>query len=66
MRQDKNACPQVGEVVLVVGDEKNRADWKKGKVVRLVKGQDSVVRGVKILTKGHLIERPFLLFVRWS
>ena len=61
VRREKNACPQVGEVVLVVGDEKNRADWKKGKVVRLVKGQDGVVRGVKILTKGHLIERPLSL-----
>ena len=61
VRREKNACPQVGEIVLVVGDEKNRADWKKGKVVKLVKGKDDVVRGVKILTNGHHIERPLSL-----
>ncbi|CAB3995149.1 Hypothetical predicted protein [Paramuricea clavata] len=32
-------APEVGEVVLVVGEEKNRSEWKKGKVVRQVKEQ---------------------------
>ena len=54
----ENACPEVGEMMLVVGEEKNRAEWKRGKVVELIKGKDNVVRGVKILTKGHTIERP--------
>ena len=26
--------PDVGEIVLIVADEKNRGEWKKGKVVR--------------------------------
>ena len=38
--------PRVGEVVLVLGEEKNRGLWKKGKVVRLISGKDGVVRGV--------------------
>ena len=35
--------PRVGEVVLVLGEEKNRDLWKKGKVVRLISGKDGVV-----------------------
>ncbi|CAB3998687.1 Hypothetical predicted protein [Paramuricea clavata] len=54
-------APEVGEVVLVVGEEKNRSEWKKGKVVRQVKGKDGVVRGVVLLHKGHTIERPLQL-----
>ena len=57
----ENACPEVGEMMLVVGEEKNRAEWRRGKVVELIKGKDNVVRGVKILTKGHTIERPLTL-----
>ena len=45
-----NACiPKLGE---------NRGKWKKGKVVSHVQGRDGVVRGVKLLHKGHTIERP--------
>ena len=53
--------PQIGEVVLIIGEEKNRGLWKKGKVVRLVKGSDGVVRGVILLYKGHHMERPLQL-----
>ena len=39
--------PRVKEVVLVLGEEKNRGLWKKAKVlVRLISGKDGVVRGV--------------------
>jgi hypothetical protein len=48
-------------MMLVVGVEKNRAEWKWGKVVELIKGKENVVRVVKILTKGHTIERPLSL-----
>ncbi|XP_028410919.1 uncharacterized protein LOC114533573 [Dendronephthya gigantea] len=54
-------APEVGEVVLVAGEEKNRSEWKKGRVVRQVKGKDGVVRGVVLLHKGHTIERPLQL-----
>ena len=53
--------PDIGEIVLVVGDEKNRAKWKKGRVMRHVRGRDGVIRGVILLHKGHHIERPLTL-----
>ena len=46
-----------------MGDEKNRLEWKKGRVVRRVQGRDGVIRGVILQHKGHQIERP-LSFVR--
>ena len=55
------AVPEIGEIVLIVGDEKNRGEWKKAKVVRYVQGKDGVVRGVVMLYKGHHIERPLQL-----
>lgn len=54
-------APQIGDIVLVVGEEKNRGEWKKGKVLRHVRGKDGVVRGVVLLHKGHTIERPLQL-----
>ena len=53
--------PEIGEIVLLVGDEKNRGEWKKGKVTKLIRGRDGVIRGVKILHKGHHLERPLSL-----
>ncbi|CAB4012503.1 Hypothetical predicted protein, partial [Paramuricea clavata] len=44
--------PEVGEVVLVVGEEKNRSEWKKGKVVRQVKGKDGVTVTVGVSTRN--------------
>ena len=61
LNKDGGATPVVGEVVLVVGDEKNRGEWKKGKVSCLIQGKDGVVRGVVLLDKGHTIERPLQL-----
>ena len=34
---------------------------ERGRVLELIKGKDNVVRGVKILTKGHTIDRPLPL-----
>ena len=61
LNKEEGATPVVGEVVLVVGDEKNRGEWKEGKVMRLIQGKDGVVRGVILLHKGHTIERPLQL-----
>ena len=61
LNKETATTPKVGEIVLVVGDEKNRGEWKKGKVVRLVQGKDGVVRGVTLFRKGHTIERPLQL-----
>ena len=53
--------PDIGEIVLIVADEKNRGEWKKGKVVRHIRGKDGVVRGLSLLHKGHHIDRPLNL-----
>ena len=56
-RLDAHA-PEVGEIVLILGEEKNRGRWKKGKVIRIVKGADGLARGVILLHKGKQLERP--------
>ena len=61
LNKKEGATPVVGEVVLVVGDEKNRGEWKKGKVSHLIQGKDGIVRGVILFHKGHTIERPLQL-----
>ena len=50
--------PEGGEIVLILGEEKNRGRWKKGKVIRIVRGADGVARGVILLHKGKQLERP--------
>ena len=59
IKRGDNNYPDIGEVVLIVGDEKNRGEWKKGRVLK--RGRDGVVRGVTLLHKGHNIERPLSL-----
>lgn len=54
-------APEVGERILVVREETNRSEWKKGKVLRQVKGRDGVIRGVELLHKGRSIVRPLQL-----
>ena len=61
IQKERSKVRELGEVVLVVGDEKNRGIWKKGKVVNQITGRDGVVRGVMIQHKGHIIERPLQL-----
>ena len=53
-RLDAHA-PEVGEIVLILGEEKNRGRWKKGKVIRIVKGADGVARGGDLATQGKAI-----------
>ena len=61
LNKETGTIPEVGEIVLIIGDEKNRGEWRKGKVVRLIKGKDDVVRGVTLLYKKHTIDRPLQL-----
>ena len=61
MKRSDAAIPGVGEIVLVVGDQKNRGIWTKGKVLRHIKGRDGIVRGAVLLHKGHEIKRPLEL-----
>ena len=53
--------PQLGEVVLIIGEETNRGKWMNGRVLRYVKGKDGVIRGAIVLHKGNHIERPIHL-----
>ena len=53
--------PDIGEIVQIVADEKNRGEWRKGKVVPHFRGKDGVVRGLSLLHKGHHIDRPLNL-----
>lgn len=48
---------EVGDVVVVYEEEKKRGEWKIGVVESLVKGRDSIVRGVKVrvVIKGKSI-----------
>ena len=61
MNRKTAPVPDIGEIVLVLGDEKNRGKWKKGRVMRHVRGRDGVIRGVTLLHKSHHIERPVSL-----
>ena len=53
--------PEIGEIILIIGDEKNRGEWKKGRVLRHIRGRDRVVRGVGLLHKGNQIQPPLQL-----
>jgi hypothetical protein len=61
VNKSTSPVPEIGEIVLIVGDEKNRGRWMKGKVVKYVKGKDGVIRGVIVLHKGNYLERPVQL-----
>ena len=51
--------PEIGKVVLLKEDIKNRAHWKIGRVIGKIIGKDGVTRGMKIkLGNGYIVERP--------
>ena len=53
--------PEIGAAVLVVGDGKNRHEWKHGLVGDLLRGKDEVVRGVRMIVNNKVWERPIQL-----
>ncbi|KAL9967322.1 hypothetical protein ACROYT_G025523 [Oculina patagonica] len=61
IKRGESDFPEIGEVVLIIGDEKNRGEWKKGRVLKHIRGRDGVVRGVDLLHKGNQIQRPIQL-----
>ena len=61
MNRSDAVIPGVGEIVLVVGEQKNRGIWMKGKDLHHIKRRDGIVRGAVLLHKGHEIERPLEL-----
>ena len=56
--------PEIGEVVLVVADSKNRHEWHHGLVCELLKGKDGAVRGVRMIVRDKVMEQPLQLYVR--
>ena len=55
--------PRVGDVVVIHEDNKRRHLWKMGKIIELIVGRDSVVRGAKVRVAGNskrttILERP--------
>ena len=50
----RERSPEVGEIVLVFGENMKRGLWKMGKVEELIAGKDGVVRGakVRVISKG--------------
>ena len=47
--------------MLIKGKEKNRNKWKMGKVTKLIREKDNVIRGVKLHCAKSTIERPIQL-----
>ena len=69
--QRKNTGPgvvRVGDIVLVVYDNKKRLDWPLGLGVSLVSGSDSCVQVVRVKTAVREltvhVQRVFLLVIR--
>ncbi len=54
--------PDIGEVVLVVGENKKRHEWHHGLVCELLRGKnDDIVRGVRMIVRNKIWERPIQL-----
>ena len=54
--------PNIGAVVLLKGDTKDKALWKLGRVVSKISGKDGIVRGLKLKQgNGYVVERPLQL-----
>ena len=49
MNRSDAVIPGVGEIVLVLGEQKNRGIWMKRKVLHHIKGRDGIVRGAVLL-----------------
>ena len=53
----KPRTPNVGEVVLIKSEDKNRGKWKIGITAELIKGRDGIVRAAKLRTGTSHLER---------
>ena len=45
LNKETGTIPQVGEIVLTIGDEKNRGEWRKGKVMCIIKAKKTSLEG---------------------
>lgn len=55
--KSKDVNIQVGDVVIIKGDEKNRAYWKTGIVVELFTGRYGVIRAAKLRAGKSYLEQ---------
>jgi len=53
----KEMTVQPGDVVLIQGSKRNRGKWNIGIVVKLIKGRDGVVRGIRLRAGRSYLER---------
>ena len=54
--------PNIGAVVLLKSEAKDKALWKLGRVVSKITGKDGTVRGLKLKQgNGYIVERPLQL-----
>ena len=58
MNNIKEMKIEVGDMVLIKGEEKNKGKWNIRIVEELYKGKDNVMRGVTLRTQKSHIERP--------
>ena len=49
INKGKSCIPKLGEIVLIIGMERNRGKWEKSKFIILTKGKDRIFRGVTLL-----------------
>ncbi|XP_046848215.1 uncharacterized protein LOC124441793 [Xenia sp. Carnegie-2017] len=57
----KKFIVNVGDVVLIKSNEKNRGKWPLGIVIETYPGRDGVIRGVMLKTPNGNLERPVQL-----
>ena len=56
--EGKQNVPNVGQVVLIKNDSKNRGKWNIRVITMLYKGRDGVVRGAQLNSRKTTIDRP--------
>ena len=55
---DQVVLPNIGEVILIKSDKKDRGKWKLGVVEKLIPGRDGVVRAVEVRVGTSQLQRP--------
>ena len=49
---------KVGEIVMVKGEDKQGDTWKVGRIIEMLVGKDSGIRGLRFKTTKGFLERP--------
>ena len=58
----EETLPEMGSVVMITDSSKIKSKWQIGRIVKMIRGKDGVVRGYKIKTgTGFVVERPLQL-----